>query len=379
MNRIDRLRHIRKSALTQDETRTAMRQAKMNIWNQLKYPVTLQILEADEVFIVEGGADNEGVDENDWETVFVAQDVANLEFRLSAYHMPSFFTRMRLVDADGTTYEQSHADVADFNEAFNKKAKADLEPLNAFVKSAPERAAEIADELITAALRSQHFTISPRSQVLLTHPNLHHLVFHEFEDCVVCRIHTTDAPADDTEPIVTISKPEVGSVVNSQRLDAGFSFASYEIDQGIQAFLILLCASIVRDFWVLEERARQQVYQKRTEKRMKREGKGKARKMVVSKDYTFIPRFSYDLSVYQTTKMVQHQARVTLSPHLVSGHIRRLPKGHQASEEAKENAQEFGIKFNEGETFVRPHERGEIEQLRNYRSRSAMQLLFRGE
>ena len=267
MNRIDRLRHIRKSALTQDETRTVMRQAKMNIWNQLKYPVTLQILEADEVFIVEGEADNEGVDENDWETVFVAQDVANLEFRLSAYHMPSFFTRMRLVDADGTTYEQSHADVADFNEAFNKKAKADLEPLNAFVKSAPERAAEIADGLITAALRSQHFTISPRSQVLLTHPNLHHLVFHEFEDCVVCRIHTTDAPADDTEPIVTISKPEVGSVVNSQRLDARFSFAPYEIDQGIQAFLILLCASIVRDFWVLEERARQQVYQKRTEKR----------------------------------------------------------------------------------------------------------------
>ena len=41
-----------------------------------------------------------------------------------------------------------------------------------------------------------------------------------------------------------------------------------------------------------------------------------------------------DLSVYQTTKTVQHQARVTLSPHLVSGHIRRLPEGHQASEEA---------------------------------------------
>lgn len=121
---------------------------------------------------------------------------------------------------------------------------------------------------------------------------------------------------------------------------------------------------------------RHQVYQKRTEKRREQQGKGKARKMVIHKDYTFIPRFQYDLSVYQTTKTVQHQARVTLSPHLVSGHIRRLPAGHQASEEATSNAQEFGIKFGEGETFVRPHERGEIEHLRNYRSRSAMQLLF---
>ena len=35
-------------------------------------------------------------------------------------------------------------------------------------------------------------------------------------------------------------------------------------------------------------------------------------------------------------------------------------------------------KFGDGETFVKPHERGEIEQLRNYRSRSAMLLLFGG-
>ena len=220
--------------------------------------------------------------------------------------MPSFFERMRLVEADGTTHEQSHADFADFNEVFNKTAQRELEPLNAFVKSAPERAAEIAEELIDGALRSRHFAISPRSQVLLSHPNLHHLMLHEFDDCVVCRIHTTDDPPDDTEPIVTIWKADLGSVINSQRLDARFSFAPFEIDQGIQAFLILLCASIVRDFWVLEERARQLVYQKRTEKRRKRQGKGKARKMVVHKDYTFIPRFSYDLSVYDCTKKVQH-------------------------------------------------------------------------
>ena len=332
----------------------------MSVWDQLKYPVTLEIMEAS----------------FEWQTIFIAENVADLEFRLSAYHMPSFFERMRLVEADGTMHEQSHADVADFNEIFNETAQRELEPLTAFVQSAPERSAEIAEELIDGALRSRHFAISPHSQVLLSHPNLHHITIHEFDDCVVCRIHTTDAPVDDTEPIVTIWKPPIGSIINSQRLDARFSFAPFEIPSTIQAFLILLCASIVRDFWVLEERARQQVYQKRTEKRRERQGKGKARRMVVSKDYTFIPRFQYDLSVYDGTKKVQHQARVTLSPHLVSGHIRRLPEGHQASEEATSNAAEFGLKFGEGETFVRPHERGEIEQLRNYRSRSAMQLLF---
>ena len=134
--------------------------------------------------------------------------------------------------------------------------------------------------------------------------------------------------------------------------------------------------SIVRDFWVLEERTRAQVYQKHTKKNRKREGKGKARKLVITKDYVFIPRAAYDLSAYQTTKTVQHQTRVTLSPHLVSGHFRKLRDGHKASDQAISNAVEFGLKVGDGQTFVRPHERGEIEQLRTYRSRSALDMLF---
>ncbi len=360
MNRLDRVRQMRSRALRDDEARSELRQNKMIIWEHLNYPVTLEIKRA-----------NSG-----WETAFVAENPADIEFRHSAYAFPSDFEMSRLIEANGMIYEQTKADLDDFNSVHLSKAQNDLEPLNAFIKAAPERAADIADELITAGLRSQHFAIRPRSEVLLSHPNLHHIALHEFDDCVVCRIHTSNAPPDDTEPVVTIWKPAIGSVINSQPLNARFSFAPVEIDSGIQAFLILLCASIVRDFWVLEQRARQQVYQKRTDKRRERKGKGKARKMVITKDYTFIPRFSYNLSVYQNTKKVQHQARVTLSPHLVSGHIRRLPEGHQASDEATQNAQEFGIRFNDGKTFVKPHERGEIEQLRNYRSRSAMLLLF---
>lgn len=108
-----------------------------------------------------------------------------------------------------------------------------------------------------------------------------------------------------------------------------------------------------------------------------REGTGKDRKLVITKDHTFIPRFQYDLSSYQNhPRVISHQARVTLSPHLVSGHLRKLPEGWKRSEQAEEHASEFVIQVGEGQTFVRPHKRGEVEQLRNYRSRSALALLF---
>ena len=133
----------------------------------------------------------------------------------------------------------------------------------------------------------------------------------------------------------------------------------------------------VRDFWVIEERAAERAYQKITEKTRERQGTGKDRKLVITKDYTFIPRFQYDLSAYQKhPSAVSHQARVTLSPHLVSGHLRRLPEGWKRSASAEEHAAEFGIQVGEGQTFVRPHKRGEIEQLRTYRSRSALELIF---
>ena len=126
--------------------------------------------------------------------------------------------------------------------------------------------------------------------------------------------------------------------------------------------------------------AAQRTYQKRTEKTRKREGTGKDRKLVVTKDYIFIPRFQYDLNAYQKhPRTVSHQARVTLSPHLVSGHIRKLPEGWRASEKQLTEAAEFGITVQDGQTFVRPHKRGEVEQLRTYRSRSALELLFQIE
>ena len=128
----------------------------------------------------------------------------------------------------------------------------------------------------------------------------------------------------------------------------------------------------------VEERTRQRVYTRRMEKKRTRAGTGKQRKMVVTKDYTFIPRVAYQLDTYKINKTVQHHARLALSPHRVAGHIRRLPDGHKASKEAIAHAAEFGIRRGIGEnnTFVRPHDRGAISYMQLYRSRSALEMLF---
>ena len=299
-----------------------------------------------------------------WTELARYENKDDLDYRMSSYALPAMpFLRARA--ADGQTFEVDQAGMMEFHkgvETHNQEATA---PLSAFLNSAPEKALETAQELVKAGLHSKHFHISPRSRLLLQHPQLHHLRFFEFDDSVICKIFIEDVPETDTEPSVTIWK------------NGGFGISPFTLQPEVQAFLILLCSTIVRDFWVLEHRTRGTTYQKRTEKTRKREGTGKARKRVVEKEYIFIPRVRYDLSNYaDSPRAISHQARVTLSPHLVSGHLRKLPQGWNVSDQAIQHASEFGIHLPDGHTFVRPHERGEIERLQNYRSRSAFELVF---
>ena len=300
-----------------------------------------------------------------WEEISVYENADDLEYKMQAYLTPCYpFMRARA--ADGQVFEVTRDQIMEFHRRVEQINQEMTAPLNVFLKSAPEQALETAHELVTAGLTSKHFHIHGRSRVVLGHPHLHHIRFFEYEDSVICKIFIEDAPEADIEPSVTIWKEE-----------RKFSVAPFKIQFEVKAFLVLLCATIVRDFWVLEERTRGTTYQKRTEKTRKREGRGKDRKLVVEKDYIFIPRFKYDLSLYaDRPRTVAHQARVVLSPHLVSGHLRKLQDGWNASEKALARAKEFGIHVPEQHTFVSPHERGEIERLQNYRSRSAFNLVF---
>ena len=245
--------------------------------------------------------------------------------------------------------------VLDFNDQLNFLEK----ELKSLATVAPLDAAAIGKELLEAGLRSQHYIMPPAGVTIETgHPVLQTL--NLFEDSKFLTAIINKSPL----------------LISWNKADGSYSFLPALFDNEIVGFLLLLVASTARDFWTLEERTRTRLYQQRTQKVRRRQGTGKARKLQKEKSYIWLPRFQYDLEKYKLTKTVQHQARVTLSPHLVSGHIRRLPDGHQASDAAVENAAEFGLTVGGDTTFVRPYEAGEIEQLRTYRSRSALQYLF---
>ena len=347
-------------------------------WQGLAYPVKMQ---------------KQPPHSSEWETVLVANTPEDIEFRLAHYDLGESFGRIRIITDDGKVIvEATEAEAHQIHDETAQETLNSIRPLHVFANFAPDKAIDTATELLQAAEQSQHFTIEPRSVVPIGHDNLHSIDVCEFDDSVVCRIHTAEQNSDkDVMPTVTFWKtiPDIVKERKEQGLpddEAPFFFspASSVIpnfsgsDESVRAFLILLCSSIIRDFWVLEDRSKHRLYLKRTHKERKRTGKGKERKLETIKSYTFIPRFQYDLSVYQnkSDSKVKHSVRVQLAPAHVSGHIRNLPEGWQASDEAKEHAKEFGITLYDGTTFVRPHERGQIEMLRTFRSRSAFEMVF---
>lgn len=125
----------------------------------------------------------------------------------------------------------------------------------------------------------------------------------------------------------------------------------------------ILLASIIRDFWVVEERER--VFGASMEVRKSprlRADRGRPR-------IVYLPRIRYINNFKDESDGLNLKAR---APHFVVGHLR---KALQASEDQIILARKFGIIVPEGFTFVRPHRRGDAAQERIYRSRSALQCL----
>jgi restriction endonuclease len=125
----------------------------------------------------------------------------------------------------------------------------------------------------------------------------------------------------------------------------------------------ILLASIIRDFWVVEERER--VFGASMEVRKSprlRADRGRLR-------IVYLPRIRYVNNFKDQPDGLNLKAR---APHFVVGHLR---KALQASEDQIILARQYGIIVPEGFTFVRPHRRGDAAQERIYRSRSALQCL----
>jgi len=139
------------------------------------------------------------------------------------------------------------------------------------------------------------------------------------------------------------------------------STAEFETRFGLGIKILL--ASIIRDFWVVEERER--VFGASMEVRKGprlRADRGRPR-------IVYLPRIRYVNKFKDESDGLNLKAR---APHFVVGHLR---KAVQASEDQIILARKFGIIVPEGFTFVRPHRRGDAAQERIYRSRSALQCL----
>jgi len=139
--------------------------------------------------------------------------------------------------------------------------------------------------------------------------------------------------------------------------------SSEEFKARFELGIKILLASIIRDFWVVEERER--VYGASMEVRKSPRLRGdRGRPRMV-----YLPRIRYIDSCKEQADGLNLKAR---APHFVVGHLR---KALQASQDQIILARKHGIIVPEGFTFVRPHRRGDATQERIYRSRSALQCL----
>ena len=250
--------------------------------------------------------------------------------------------------------------------------------LESFAKRSSFPLQETASELVRAGLTSKHFTILPNSEVILNAKNLHKITLEETPEFVVCKSYC-DAKELVMGPAVIIYKEKAFLHPDDPHDTSFFQMIPIGMGEGVESFFFLLCAAVVRDFWVLDDRTLTRKYEKRTSKVKTQVGSRKkgTLKYETKTVHIYLPRFRYThKAVVSRSKRATHQARVSLSPHLVSGHLRRLVDGQMASEKAKAHASEFGITLVEGYTFVRPHQKGSSERLRTYRSKSALELIF---
>jgi len=139
-----------------------------------------------------------------------------------------------------------------------------------------------------------------------------------------------------------------------------------ETDKEIDLSLKLLLATIVRDFWVVEER--ESVFSEKLE-RVAKQNKSKSTR------YVYLPRIKYIHSA-NIAKLTKDLSYTGIKSHSVVGHVRRLPKGHNPSGSRLLAAVRYGIKVPEKYTFIVPYQTGKMVRDVIYRSRSALKALY---
>jgi len=125
----------------------------------------------------------------------------------------------------------------------------------------------------------------------------------------------------------------------------------------------VLISSIIRDFWVIEDRFT--LFGNSTITRKRPKSKEDNDKPTIH----YLPRIKYIQDVSKASENLDYKSR---REHFVSGHLR---KALHASIKQVLIAKKLNISIPEGFTFVQPHKRGEEAKEKIFRSRSVLKLI----
>jgi hypothetical protein len=162
--------------------------------------------------------------------------------------------------------------------------------------------------------------------------------------------------ADATEMWVSVIDDE-GQVGASFLYRPGKPLSTWTVSAQAAPLLTVTLAALWRDLRVAGERATPERRKRRQSRRST--GRKRTRKRKSSKART-LPggRWRIYLSGARQWGEDDEREAITRRAHGVRGHLRRLGDEQQASKEARETANDFGMVIPDGFTFVRPHVRG---------------------
>lgn len=221
----------------------------------------------------------------------------------------------------------------------------------------------LADALLEEAVTHRQWSIPRKARVEFLVGPFVAAEFHEIYKDVLAVLRLKDGSFHVAEIEPEATHRDIHLPLDPER-------AEEHVADRIEATLAVLVCSIIRDFWVTEDRAA--VFARKVVRPTTKKSSG-ARDHNEGPVVVYLPRIRY--TSVPSPKTYEPDPQRRQRAHTVSGHLRRVGR---ASAQQLFIAQVQGIVVPEGFTFVRAHRRGETERAREviYRSRSALRSLY---
>ena len=234
-----------------------------------------------------------------------------------------------------------------------------------------EEASDAFTELLDEARRNAQWTIPWGAHVQLNLPNFPFVELYPVRDMVYAVVRN-----EEEQFFIVAMNTKTGNVMMPELIknlpDKPVENLDWPVEKNAEAelALLLLLASIVRDFMVVEERESVFSAKRMTGKKQRNRQKPEGLNVV------YLPRIQYK-QCKPSNYLSEFPPDKSRAKHKVRPHLR---KTKQASKEQLWLAHRYNMSIPEGYTFVRPHTRGgkdkDSKRLTVYRSRSALQMIY---